>query len=519
MDLFGRPYFAPAVTIPIALVNNAAAGSQHLPQDETIDVQPRHARQTSQLQQAAQSQNLIDHNETIQSRGRPTQFINQTTAAPAKRQRKSASPVKQESPEKQLSLRRSARVPKRKVNYMESSDVETSSRAPSPGESDVSGFSPSKSDASASPERSERSEPLRKRGRPSLAKEESESAVFAQARTIATLGARIDEWRAQRRNRPQPAANDQVKYETGSLQPGKDDNRPPSQPLYQVPAFLARTQSGNTLLDVPPNTGTPSRPPTRHGPPQQQSSSAANHVTTQKPAAMPNFFTSHPPPMFQAPFHAPYHATPTIPQSVRKNGQHPATPPLQQYVEAPRTSFNQIIAASKTGQVSNNNWSMNTPTASASMFPSPGQLATSASNPKTIRQRVNSLTGRVKDTNPDTTSIKAPAESPYDRMRRSINAGADLTPPSTTNTPPSADPRKRKMPASSPLVPSNKRPRLSFPGDSPASPAANSGVAFSEDDFPASSPPKMQSQVPQPNIQQDQTPGENETGDLPTPST
>ena len=85
----------------------------------------------------------------------------------------------------------------------------------------------------------------------------------------------------------------------------------------------------------------------------------------------------------------------------------------------------------------------------------------------------------------------------YERLRRSFGSATDLTPPPVANfaNASSTDPKKRQLPASSPL-PSAKRIRLSLPGEDQTSDTAP--IEAGDDRAGAtSSPSKMMSQAAQ----------------------
>ncbi|KYG45360.1 hypothetical protein M433DRAFT_24638 [Acidomyces richmondensis BFW] len=83
--------------------------------------------------------------------------------------------------------------------------------------------------------------------------------------------------------------------------------------------------------------------------------------------------------------------------------------------------------------------------------------------------------------------------SEYDQMRKSIGSTAPL-PILLAHAPPPLmpnEPTKRTLPASSPITQSNRRPRLSMPGERPNATQQNLFTAYASRDFTMSSPPTL----------------------------
>jgi hypothetical protein len=114
--------------------------------------------------------------------------------------------------------------------------------------------------------------------------------------------------------------------------------------------------------------------------------------------------------------------------------------------------------------------------------------------PNQPQQRVDSLTGQTTPINFATKVEMSSTKPEYERMSRSFSSAADLTPPATTPTPTSTDPKKTKLPASSPPQSNNKRLRLSLPGDEQLNETANGTPSVYNQGLSMSSPSKMLSQ-------------------------
>lgn len=403
---------------------------------------------------------------TTPLRGRPERTINHTT--PARRGRKSASPAKSETQEEKPTIRHSTRVTRKKINY-EESDPTSPTRAVSPGESDVSGFDPSnRSDSSGSPERSQSK---RKRNRPSLQSQSSELKVHVAPGRGDSIGSKINEYR-ERLSRTASPARVVVKYKSPAL-PSKISTsqtigKPPplSQPYHnsQAPPGFFNGRA-NVIQD--------SRPPTRHGPPDRQQLRNPNFNNFAQPPAMPNFLPNQQAQRFAPPNNFMLtNATQTRQPSGNSYGSNDE-----------RTQMNGNVAQANT------HWLTSTPLQYSIAFPGSTSRSTTY-EPALPIERADSTTDENSFGLPPIQVENTPTESPYERMRRSLGAAADFTPPAATNTtPPITDPKKRKQPVSSPLQGNQKRPRLSFPGDE----LPIGTPVFQDQQLPKSSPSKMTS--------------------------
>jgi hypothetical protein len=190
-------------------------------------------------------------------------------------------------------------------------------------------------------------------------------------------------------------------------------------------------------------------------------------------------------PNFLAGQQAPRSSSLSTPVNDVQLSQIMSNPYAQQYGH---TSVNSNI------QPENHSWLMNTPMQSVAV--AAAGTSTTVDDQAVPLQRVESTTGNTTRRETPAQLDNMPTESPYDRMRRSFSATADLPSPAITEaSPPTTDPKKRKQPVSSPVQPSNKRLRLSLPGDLQPNNSTNNGPAASNQALPMSSPSKMQSQA------------------------
>ena len=392
---------------------------------------------------------------TRNNRGRPRRSIEQDTGMPPPRGRKSASPKKSALSQVSSSPRRSLRVRSKKVSYAESDGSSIASREPSPEKSDISGFSPSKSDLSASPDKSD--ELLKVESR-ELRQETSELDDSKSQRRSELLGGRIGDWAHNQRPRSgsrvgnphTPAPRTHGSHEPAISTP--KFNRP-ANALNQPPSLIGlqkHAQASEPQLQRTIHAGANERPPTRHGPPVQQSFSVedGNVAITQFPA-LPNFL-------------------PDLPaQNLEWGLNFNATNAASAWDVRPSNHYDGQTNTAPAQSEVDRTWLINTPA-----FNFLSNLSSNSSYLEMFDNNQSSV--ERKDSVLDNTSLVQPHQKPvemsafpnYDRMRRSFSAAADLTPPPITGkTSSSTDPQKRKLPTSSPL-PAAKRVRLSLPEES-----------------------------------------------------
>ena len=465
METQGRRIFTnTAITATSVDVSNPAPTGQ-LPEGDNIIVTPGQAGQASQhygdgkKDPARESSGL----KVTKPRGRARRVINQeTTIKPG---RKSASPAKPAPHQESSNVRRSARVVKKQINYMES-DGSSPSRAVSPEDSDVSGFAPSNSDISESPDKSKQ-----KRGRPSLRTQGSGLSGTSPSRSNNSLVDKLSDFQGFMRRRS-PLRDSIVQYESPSLQPRIPERSSGLKPLLPAPSTFQSESSAPAYGD-PSNSNPSSRPPTRHGIPNQpQSINPGNTTLAHQPPAMPDFLSSQ--------------SGQTLPpanQTALQNGYQATSTNCPPYYGPANTNAN--------GHQANANWLMNTPTDHSADPTNRYQPLSTPYPPTQSVQRTDSFTSQTTPFNP-TTKVET-ARPDYEHMRRSFSAAADLTPPATTPIPTSTDPKKRKLPASSPLQSSGKRLRLSFPSDQ-QNEAVYAPPSVYTQGFSMSSPSKIPSQ-------------------------
>ena len=357
--------------------------------------------------------------------------------------RKPAPPKKARLQRESSSLRRSGRVRNKKVTYAESEGSSIHSRERSLEKSETSWREPS-----ASPEKSEASLTYEMQ---EVRKEAGALADTGGRGGGRSLGNLIAEWHQQGgRVRPDSVINERPPAEAGVTKPmmqkyevpqREDTISPPSLgtvPPRELPRSdrFGMLQAASSQRPQMPHPGSYIRPPTRRGPP---GNSFAPNLGGALPPAAPNFLSfQHTPPqpgILGPPFVTPdrRHNVPNPYQGEQYRATQPA--PIQ-------------------------SWLINTP--AFNMFPGPTAVPNSREDVVqyggAMGRNDNMLPIETNSANLDYTSNVAP-DFNYNRMHRSFNAAAGLTPPpgnmnaSNANT----DPKKRPLPASSPGPISKKR--------------------------------------------------------------
>lgn len=375
------------------------------------------------------------------------------------------------------------------MSYAESEGSEGFSRDPSPEKSDISGFSPSKSELSASPAKSDIVVKRRIREPRSEANELDDKKL---TRGVGSLSNLIGDW--QRRSGvashgptggvKTDARGKIVLYETpAALQPrcdipkgttalGAPFGHPTlaeymrrggetAKPAVVEAAYAGRgvdlpawygPSGGNSHFGRNANTAQEVRPPTRHGPPSRDPTGMLGSNVPQA-AAMPNFLPTQ---NMQSNLFNAY-----------ANSMHGA-----ETANRPMVHPENLCNAETTQPIVDRNWLINTPafTSQASVAPfKPTEHHLEAHGSGSLPgERSDSVIGVAAIAVPHSNSDEPPNDLKYDQMRRSFSAAADLTPPTVIDlTATDTEPKKRKVLASSPLPlsSSNKRMRLSLPGD------------------------------------------------------
>ncbi|KAK4550325.1 hypothetical protein LTR36_003292 [Oleoguttula mirabilis] len=414
--------------------------------------------------------------------GRPKRYTGDDdtqTQLPRPRGRKVTVGREDSMPEDAETVRRSARVRGKKVNYAESGGSDAGSREPSPDKSDASGFSSAKSEASVSPS---------KGGHLVVMQESKEVGWEANdlRRTSSSLADRFRDFK--RRN---PMAGPGTPMQRREM-PGMKEllNSSPEQFVQQSSTTFTRpvqlTNAGDTYhaaIDAHRAAVQVQQAQARVPANAQQayhlSYNSPTDALTRQPQA--NINGSFGPQAFhsQELLSAMHQATPPgVPQFP---GYGRSTPSQIQPTFSQPTMARGFSSPSLTPSMPANAQkgygagmsAMVTPINNTNLHPHP-KLTRAFATPDTaphLTAHSNGAYGARKDSvmapsdNGDMYSGQTPANYAYDRMRRSFSSTAALTPPTLHGQmAESLEPRKRSMPTSSPTLPSNKRMRLSLPG-------------------------------------------------------
>lgn len=427
-------------------------------------------------------------------RGRPyKRTIEQTTAPPQKVAGRLAPPKKAFEREESPAVRRSTRVRGKKVSYAESDASEREWREDSPSKSDGSGFSPSKSE-SASPDKSDVS------GSRGVRREKNELDGSKARRGGNSLRNLIGDWQkrsgagnnATKYNRPmsQDSSYEGTMKRVDRLQP-RDANGIGAAITPSLSQLMNQVQPTQMNTGPTVSTGANGRPPTRHGPPTQHSFGPCGNMVMQQqqqlPAATPNFFPPTNMPVGQTNLFNIYA------NGGMQNGVNAGD--LSSSCYQPGEALN--MPPSFPPAPVNRNWLINTPAFNIQAR----QPARTDHSPELRELIVNhdsrSGEGVVSAVLPHTPANGSAMQSDtYDRLRRSFSGSVpDFSTASNMQmtTPASTDPRKRKIAASSPALPSNKRMRLSLPGEDSTSNVYNNDLPYDHTGS-VSSPSKMPTQ-------------------------
>ena len=430
-------------------------------------------------------------------RGRPRRIIEQgdtegQTGFPGR------SPKRPRMPEGSSNIRRSARNRDKKVSYAESEGSSFRSRNPSPNKSEISDASPSRSDWTGSPAKSEE---MPRKGRRELKREINELNTVKISRASSSLGSMIDDWKkrsgmAMGGPQRQQQMQSQEQYTPGTMlgHGGVKHEQTMSAPkttqsFYSDPAMpslmLPRARAHMASTQRMDNMSQEMRPPTRRGfpPPNHFGVPYGSNMGLHRSAALPNFGPAFPS----------ENSLPNLYNSYA--GRFMSTAGLTlPYSDSQLTT-------PPNAQNADRHWSVNMPSFGGQVEspPSPNYQPTGGEmqfGPELPGIRSDSIIGGISigGEGAQSSMTHAPSSFNYDRMRRSFSATADLTPPALVDlTSKDTEPKKRPMPASSPLLSSSKRVRLSLPRSDKA-PNANGGNIPSEHVSSMSSPPKMPSQ-------------------------
>ena len=428
--------------------------------------------------------------------------------------RQVAAARKAREPREHSNVRRSDRVRGKKVKYAESEGSSIVSREPSPDKSDVSGFSPSKSDLSLSPAKSEQKGRRESR---ELGREADGLDGNELRRNRSSLSNLIGDWQSRSRvarggttsdesrvsqdkatRRGLPPEQGRLQREDNILPPNRTVSASSNEALPSLAAFMNLTRSRGLQTDPMmnneqgmrhPDWPRPAlensfggRPPARHGP---IFSEPFGNTELPPPAPMPQILPSLPsqvslPDMFK------FHAN----NLMRRGAANPALPHTGGPVNFPSTHSNV-----------DRSWLINTPAfqtqASHTAAPGPAAIGDTSDVIDTSHlpgERSDSVLDNIAKAGLYSKPNEPRPDLNYESLRRSFSATADLTPPTVVDlTSSTTEPKKRTVPASSPLPSSKKRMRLSLPGEDTTSSVYEGGLPYGQTSS-LSSPSKMPSQ-------------------------
>lgn len=397
------------------------------------------------------------------------------------------SPQKARAQKDSSSVRRSTRVRNKKISYAESEGSSIHSREQSPAKSDISTFSPPKSDQSGSPAKSER---MHRRALKETRDEVDQLNKNRMRRGGSSLGNMIDDWK-KRSGRVE--GEGRVGHRVLAEGNGTNLNSLEQQRVgrYDTVSPPSR-QSSSSVMPQGPSLGPPfgrigpevwpaqqpsqggvqARPPTRRGPPGL----SPFGPNMGPPPSMPNFLTPTVPSTQMHPAAGTAHADFLL------NPARTATPgPTPQNLFGHYTGRSMSIGALhrpvqfqnhapnlQPPQVPpNRQWLINTPAflMQAGCTPVSQTPQATAESLDTRELRSDSALGMTPNET-FTLPSQVPVDTNYQGMRRNLGPATELTPPAVGDYDTTiAEPKKRALPASSPDPSRNKRMRLSLPGE------------------------------------------------------
>ncbi|TKA76312.1 hypothetical protein B0A55_04194 [Friedmanniomyces simplex] len=344
------------------------------------------------------------------------------------------------------SVRRSVRVRNKKINYAESIASPGASREPSPDKSDVSGFSPIKSDDSASPIRSARGTKVASSSQPSARKPQKQAS---------SLSERLNDWARQSnlaktttpmQRRAMPGMKDLLNSSPADGTPMSNTTiSSPAQAVstghhMAMPSFTHPTRPAYSLSDA---TGldTLQQQQTQARPALTPSLMRPQHNSAKQPGQL-SFFGL-------ATLADPRTNAPPGTKDWLVHGQYVQDLSRPHFTPAPLSTaqaFNPLLQRGASGS---------------------GPHSFPADSSQTFGYRKDSVTSHVGT--PTSHLLPSVALSNYANMRRSFSAGTMLTPPIVpSNTAETTEPRKRHRAPSNAAEQESKRLRLSLPGEESA---------------------------------------------------
>ncbi|KAK3713212.1 hypothetical protein LTR37_008645 [Vermiconidia calcicola] len=428
----------------------------------------------------------------------------------------SMSPKKARAQKDTSSVRRSTRVRNKKISYAESEGSSIHSREQSPAKSDISVFSPPKSDQSGSPAKSDR---MHRRALKDTRDEVDQLNNNRMGRGGSSLGNMIDDWK-KRSSR----FGGEGRLGHGAL---SDGNRTTSNTLEQQRVDYNDTipppsrQGSSTIMPQGPSLGPPLfgrvgpdfwpaqqssqhgvqvRPPTRRGPPGLNPFGS----NMGPPPSVPNSLT---PTVSSTQIHP---AARNAQANYLLNSAQTASP-----VPTPQNLFGHYAGRSMSGGTlnrpvhfqnhapnlqpaqapPNRQWLINTPAflmqAGCNPVSQTPQVTADSLNRSELRS--DSALGMTPNET-FTFPSHLPVATSYEGRRRSFGPATELTPPAAGDYNKTiTEPKKRALPASSPGASRNKHMRLSLPGEDTTPNIYDQPLPFDQT-VAVSSPSKMPSQ-------------------------
>ena len=426
-------------------------------------------RKTTQVVQdtAAVQEGFVESPISARKKGRhPRRNLEPNTLElpPYARNLNLASPNKQGVLNETSNVRRSARVRGKKVSYAES-ETSSISRGYSPEKSDISGFSPARSDQTVSPVKSEKSV---QRDSTELAKEAEELYDTRTRRSGGSLGKMIGNWKrrsdlaagAPQQQQGSPRTENLIRNRRGSARTSRENtgslpatNRSVAGPAVgqSISDIIARSRNvGLQAGEVRPSM----RPP-NEAPPQTSFPSnpdLTGDLAPLYPSDAANFL--------------PDLTVQNTQSNIFNRNAYQSMNMTQSSL--PTQSGRAVMPQNQSDD--NLNWLINTPSFNTPVERDAGQGYThdgiASFGPATPMGRYDSAIGKSPiDYQPSKVNGSLP-DVGYGSMWRSLSAAPGLTPPPTIDlTSTDTDPKKRTQLTSSPLLPSSKRVRLSLPGE------------------------------------------------------
>ncbi|KAK5124221.1 hypothetical protein LTR85_001924 [Meristemomyces frigidus] len=470
---------------PSPVGSHITAASKELYNTSMLPPEARRIKEEQRAEAYRQNRQMQAPQSVSRKGGRPRKYAGDqdTQAELLKPKGRNMGAGKQDSMQEEADrVRRSARVRGKKVNYAESGGSDAGSREPSPDKSDASGFSPAKSDTSASPSK----------GR-SLMRQESRGMGLEASelrRSSSSLVDKISDFK--RRN---TMAGPGTPMQRRAMPDMRDLlNSSPGQPMQQGDAIVPpRMQFTGAIDTYHAAVGASNAQYLRDARARQaQAQVHAQHaypsyggpVNTLGPQYA-NLSRNFGPQVFhnQPLLSALHQATPPNFQQSLGQGQYLYQPTQSMHQTTPMargfsvSNMSPNLSATDARDYGDTSGSVMTPSGNNNVYSQP-TMARPFATPNmapTMPAHADMPYVTRKDSvlAPSDGNVLCDGHTPsnyaYDRMRRSFSSTAALTPPAHHDpAAASVEPRKRSVPGLSPTQPSNKRLRLSLPGEDDA---------------------------------------------------